>query len=192
MQVQKLSKKQPKTINRILDVAGKFFSKNGYLGVSMTDVARECGISKPAIYHYFISKKELYLRLIENAASTLEKEIEKILKKKTSPISKLVNLITAYLKFGLEKKDIINLVFQGESQLDQEIIDFLTKFRQRILNKIVSLFKQIDTKQNDLVLKVTLLIGMMNSFIISQSFNKNHKKISTKKIAKEAINLFIK
>lgn len=45
---------------RILEAAVELFSKNGYSGVSMRDVAREVGITPPALYNHFDGKETLY------------------------------------------------------------------------------------------------------------------------------------
>ncbi len=61
----------PKKINRELyriELAKKaaiLFSKHGYAGLGMRGIAKELGISKSALYHYFSSKKELFLACTE-------------------------------------------------------------------------------------------------------------------------------
>lgn len=63
----------PKKINRELyriELAKKaavLFSKHGYAGLGMRGIAKELGISKSALYHYFSTKKELFLASTEVA-----------------------------------------------------------------------------------------------------------------------------
>jgi AcrR family transcriptional regulator len=45
----------------ILDAARAVFSRLGYAGTAMDDVAEEAGIAKGTLYLYFKSKQELYL-----------------------------------------------------------------------------------------------------------------------------------
>lgn len=45
---------------RILETAITLFSMKGYSGVSMRDIAREVGISPPALYNHFDNKDALY------------------------------------------------------------------------------------------------------------------------------------
>jgi len=51
------------TIEKILDATYRKFAENGYEGTSLTSIAREVGISKAALYHYFSSKEALFEQL---------------------------------------------------------------------------------------------------------------------------------
>ena len=58
-------KTKDNTKNQILDAALKVFVKSGYAETTMSDIVEESGLSKGAIYHYYSSKKELFLALID-------------------------------------------------------------------------------------------------------------------------------
>ncbi len=49
----------------IIEAALKCFGKHGYKKASMSDIAQNSGISKPMLFHYFGTKKDLYLFLSE-------------------------------------------------------------------------------------------------------------------------------
>lgn len=51
--------------NTIINGALSVFSKNGYKKSSTDDIAKASGISKSLIFHYFGTKKELYLFLYD-------------------------------------------------------------------------------------------------------------------------------
>jgi len=51
--------------NKIIGAALCLFGKNGYKKTSAADIASAAGISKPMVFHYFGSKKNLYLYLLE-------------------------------------------------------------------------------------------------------------------------------
>ena len=50
--------------NEIMDVALKLFSKNGFFVVTISDIAKELGMSVGNIYNYFSSKDALAKELI--------------------------------------------------------------------------------------------------------------------------------
>ena len=50
--------------NKILDAALQIFVKKGYAETRMDDIVKDSGASKGAIYHYYSSKKDLFLDLI--------------------------------------------------------------------------------------------------------------------------------
>lgn len=52
--------KTSQTKPHLLETAITLFSKKGYNGVSMRDIAKEVGISPPALYNHFDSKEALY------------------------------------------------------------------------------------------------------------------------------------
>lgn len=49
----------------ILDVATEYFLAHGYAGTSISEMARESGISKESIYRYFDSKEALFWSVID-------------------------------------------------------------------------------------------------------------------------------
>jgi AcrR family transcriptional regulator len=60
-----LDKAKDTTKNQILEAALKVFVKSGYSSTTMSHIVKESGLSKGAIYHYYSSKKELFLALID-------------------------------------------------------------------------------------------------------------------------------
>ena len=61
MVIQKENKKK-----QILDAAMNVFVDNGYENTTMDDIVKFSGMSKGALYHYFSSKKVLFLELIDH------------------------------------------------------------------------------------------------------------------------------
>ena len=58
--------KQKNTKKKILDAAFNVFVKNGFKDTTMSHIVKESGLSKGAIYHYYGSKKELFISLIDH------------------------------------------------------------------------------------------------------------------------------
>lgn len=61
--------------NTILDAALTCFGKNGYKKASVNDIATAAGISKAMVFHYFGSKKALYLYLVTYSGTILMNEM---------------------------------------------------------------------------------------------------------------------
>jgi AcrR family transcriptional regulator len=59
------NKKEEKK-NRILDAAYEVFVGKGYSDTTMDDIVKKSKMSKGAIYHYYNSKKTLFLALIDH------------------------------------------------------------------------------------------------------------------------------
>lgn len=62
---------------RIVNAALAAFASNGYKKTSMADIAAAAGISKASLFHYFGSKRELYLHLIDVCADSLRRGMGK-------------------------------------------------------------------------------------------------------------------
>ena len=60
--------------NIIIDAAIKSFGTNGYKKSSISDIASAAGISKAMIFHYFGTKKALYIYLMELCGNMLMNE----------------------------------------------------------------------------------------------------------------------
>ena len=52
---------------RIINTAESMFFRFGIRSVTMDDIAKELGISKKTIYHYFTDKDDLVEKVTENA-----------------------------------------------------------------------------------------------------------------------------
>jgi AcrR family transcriptional regulator len=50
------------TAVKIVDAAGKLFMQRGYTAVSITDIIKAAGITKPTLYYYFPDKEELFVQ----------------------------------------------------------------------------------------------------------------------------------
>lgn len=54
--------------DQILRVAARLFGERPFSEVSVSDIAREAGIARGLLHHYFGSKRELYLEVVRVAA----------------------------------------------------------------------------------------------------------------------------
>ena len=63
---------------RIMDVAERHLGGGGYLGVSLEEVAREVGVSKPALYYHFPQgKEELFVAIAHRALAHHREGLER-------------------------------------------------------------------------------------------------------------------
>ena len=60
---------------QLLEAGARVFTERSYNTVSMSDVAKEAGISKGLLYHYFSSKQDLFRATLEVAAAELYAQV---------------------------------------------------------------------------------------------------------------------
>ncbi len=60
----------------IIKIAAEIFYRQGFEGTKLDDIARDAGIVKGSLYHYFDSKEQIYERLVNNVVGTLNVQEE--------------------------------------------------------------------------------------------------------------------
>jgi AcrR family transcriptional regulator len=130
--------------NQILNAAFEVFVKKGYAKTTMDDIVLASKLSKGALYHYYGSKKELFLSLIDHWEIYTFKDFydKKSQNKKASDILRFFgeNVINTLN----EKKHayIAEIEFRAMSIQDAEI-----KKRSNILyGKLLELFEKVVKK----------------------------------------------
>ncbi len=80
---------------QLLARATELFATHGYDELSMAKIAREAGVSKPLLYHYFPNKRELFEAVLGQAA---EEHLARIRTDETlPPVEQLTAALTAFL-----------------------------------------------------------------------------------------------
>ena len=61
---------------RLLDLGARLFTEHAYDEISMSQIAREAGISKALLYHYFPSKRDYFVATLAGGAEALRTLVE--------------------------------------------------------------------------------------------------------------------
>ncbi len=177
---------------RIFETASELFSEFGFLGISMGSIAKHLNITKAALYYHFKSKKELYLKVLENSYENLFKTINRGVEQAETSEQKLSLLIQNYLCFGLKEKNLIKSCFLKSPDLDFEIIDYTANLRKKINTQfqasLKEIFKEKKWKGNvDLKFTTLFLLGTMDGLILEAGlFN---KKLNIKKKSSQILKI---
>lgn len=67
------------TRDRVLVVAQALFAERGYRGTSLRDIARRVGVKAPSLLHYFPSKEQLYIAVLDRILEGLEDSANRVL-----------------------------------------------------------------------------------------------------------------
>lgn len=114
------------TKEKIALAALKAFLRSGYRDVSLKDIVAEIGITKGAFYHYFKSKEELFIEVIESYCFGFFNEFQKIisdpqigLKEKIDQTSELLIILLDYNKReGIEYGSFLLLLYDAMKRFD--------------------------------------------------------------------------
>jgi AcrR family transcriptional regulator len=108
--------KKPEVRAAILETANKLFSRKGYVGTSLAEIARGAGVSTPNLYVYFSSKLEIVYAIYEPWMIEQLAEIEKQVAARTEPREKLKYLLTALWRdLPAAKNGFVNNIMQAIS-----------------------------------------------------------------------------
>jgi len=78
--------------------ATDLFERHGYEELSMSRIAREAGISKALLYHYFPSKSQLFATSLAAAAEDLRRRTEPV-DTSLSPVEQVTASLDAFLRW---------------------------------------------------------------------------------------------
>ena len=84
--------------DEILARAAVLFADRGYPGTSMNEVAASCGVTKPALYHYFRDKDALLAAIAQQHVDHLEDVVAEVRALKLPPAAHLRELILRFVQ----------------------------------------------------------------------------------------------
>ncbi|MEX0992990.1 MAG: TetR/AcrR family transcriptional regulator [Solirubrobacterales bacterium] len=90
---------RPEREAQMIASAIEVFSKRGYDGASMDEIAKGAGITKPMVYAYFGSKQGLLAACIDRTASPMVESFEHDINRSLPPDEQLWQGICGYLSF---------------------------------------------------------------------------------------------
>ncbi len=133
-------KKELKVIKKkkhIIEALKRCLEQDVYSQVSLEDVAKEAGFSKGGLRHYFPTREELYVALIENFFNQIQRDqigvVQGLDLDKNDKA--LITTLFGIEKFLLDKKNmriLINIILYGFE--DDKIREIIKKFIRNHLN----------------------------------------------------------
>jgi AcrR family transcriptional regulator len=151
---------------QLLSVARKVFGRSGFHSVSMDEVAREAGITKPILYDHFRSKEELYIALLDADAQALEERVRSALTADTGNRQRIRQSFQAYFDFVDEHAAGFRLFVQETMNGDDVFRSKVQGVRDRILSEVSDLIVResqgaVDREDADTV--ALALVAMLES-----------------------------
>jgi len=96
-----LSSKQ----SQLLDTAEMLFSRKGFDGTSVRDIAEAAGINTAMISYYFGSKEKLMEEIFERKSMNLREKVDNLLKDESlDPLQKMYSLVDEYIEAIMARK----------------------------------------------------------------------------------------
>ncbi|WGG47792.1 TetR/AcrR family transcriptional regulator [Rossellomorea sp. DA94] len=135
--------------DRIIRAATRVFAESGYEKASTNAIVKEAKISKGILFHYFNSKKELYVSLYEYLSDLFTEKIYEKLDWNEHDIFVTIRSVTL-IKFELFSvyPDLINFLTSAFSEEAPEVKEEIEKYKTRMVeSSFATLFSNIDTSK---------------------------------------------
>lgn len=119
---------------QLLEAGARVFTERSYDDASMAEVARAAGISKGLLYHYFPSKRDLFVATLEAAAA----ELRDITQPDPSlPIpEQLVAVLDAYLRWIEEHADSYAKLLESATGSD-DVRSYMAQMRGNTVERMI-------------------------------------------------------
>jgi AcrR family transcriptional regulator len=102
----------------ILDGAERVFAAEGYGGADTTALARAGGVSAPALYRYFPTKKDLFLETLKVSGERLAEIWTRIIDESADPVEAMERISLAYNEHSGSRPSVMRIWFQALSDTD--------------------------------------------------------------------------
>ena len=102
----------------ILQSAQAVFAANSYAKVGTADLAKAAGISEPALYRYFPSKKDLFISTIKDSGTRLLEIWERLAMEMVNPLDVIWAIGLGYYDHLHSRSPVMKVLFQAISEAD--------------------------------------------------------------------------
>ena len=121
------------TRSRILHAAIELFARDGYEATTNRLIAEACGLTSPAIYHYFASKAELYAAVYESVFDRVFSEFERAIVDHQTLVSQYAAVLDAAARLNRADPTLPAFVVgvAGDAQRHPELEQMLRPLRRR-------------------------------------------------------------
>jgi TetR/AcrR family transcriptional repressor of bet genes len=136
---------EPVRRKALVDAALRVIGDHGSLSVTMSDIAREAGVSPALAHHYFGSKEHLLLATIRSLLSQLRDDTVAALNSATAPREKLSALIRVSFQADQFAPETIAawLAFYAEAQRSEETRRYLVIYTRRLRSNLIANLKAL-------------------------------------------------
>jgi TetR/AcrR family transcriptional repressor of nem operon len=148
---------------------------HGYHATSLANILKSANTKKGSMYHYFSSKKELVLAMIEEKLeSRIEKRWKELSNRDTNIIDFLVDTLNDTNNIDLQRGCPLGNLLQESLDEDKEFEEILTNILKRWKEIFISIFQkavQNDELQNDIDIEkctVFLIAGIEGALLIAK------------------------
>ena len=173
---------------QLLDTAEDLFSKKGYGGTSVRDIAEAAGINTAMISYYFGSKEKLMEEIFERKSMNLLETVEKLLgDDNLDPFQKMYALVDMFIENIMSRKTFHRILLCeqiiNQSPIILQLVEKMKIRNAESMNNLIRLGqkKGLFKKSIDIPMMTNTLVGTVSHLLISLDFYKKYHGLETMK-----------
>ncbi len=168
MNERKLSAKQAKSRQKIIDSASRLIVEKGIENTSLADIARETDISKGTLYYYYASKDDLIFDLTERHMSRITSELLDLIAHGTDNVDATETLKIVYeTLINADTRSRLHLYLVREALTGNAVLKkrFLRKYQQW-QSMLEDSLRKLCPGITNVRMKAQLIIASIDGYII--------------------------
>jgi len=172
---------------KIVEIAQSLMGKEGYSGVSMTDIAKGVGVTKASLYYFFKNKESIYLAVLKEIIREVSDQYTLKPKEKASK-QLLTKKIEQSLQYGIHHGIIIATPEITDFKKNQKELVELDK-EAKVMQDVMQVFLEKCGVKNP-KFGTQILIDITHAYVRRTLFKTN--KNTPKKLAADLANILIR
>jgi AcrR family transcriptional regulator len=120
--------------SRLLELGTRLFTEHGFDEISMAQIAREGGVSKALLYHYFPSKRDFFVATLADNAEDLVRRVAPA--EGASPAEALLGSLRAYVGWIEEHRDSYTKLLRSAASIP-EVDEIVRQVREGTATRIL-------------------------------------------------------
>ena len=136
---------------QLLDLGLRLFATRSFDDVSIEGIAKEAGVSKGLLYHYYPSKRALYVAAVREAARQLldETNVDAYGTGAQPDPEGRRKALRAFLDYVERHRLVYAFLLRGGIGTDPEVAEILESTREALVNRMLSRLGRFGAQSND-------------------------------------------
>lgn len=170
---------------QIIETAERLFSKTGFSGTSVRDIAVEAGVNLAMISYYFGSKEKLMQALFEHRSEHIKMRVDTLLKDETlSPQNRMERLVDDFIERAMKREGFYKIMI-CEQMMDKNkgIVNMLWEVKKKnaqIINELIKdgQKKGVFKKNIDVVFLLNTMMGTISQLLVSRKYYREYNNLT--------------
>lgn len=130
--------------DKILMVATRMFAENGFSGTSIRDIAHDCDLTLPSIYHFFGDKESLYRHCLETTIGAATQRLRDALDSAATPKAGVLQYTIALCDMLLNDENCRRLMQRSLLVNDRKDVEELAHNLSTQFGMLTSAIERLD------------------------------------------------